>query len=268
MYIIIDIGGTKTRIAGTNDLENIGDPIILDTLQDYGKGLQSIKDGITKISNGAAIQSIMMDITGVISDDGKTPITAPHLSDWRNRPLAHELESVFNAKASLVNDTAMVGLGEAVYGAGKGAKNVAYITVSTGVGGVRIVDGNLSLDDRYEPGGQYLMINDPARTMEDLISGRSIQEKYGVHPKEIEKDSPVWEELAQHCAYGVHNTILHWSPDRVVLGGSMFNEIGIKVERVHAHVKKIMKKFPEVPEIVHSSLGDLGGLWGGLAILK
>jgi len=78
----------------------------------------------------------------------------------------------------------------------------------------------------------------------------------------------VWEELAQLFAYGLHNTILHWSPDRVVLGGSMFNEVGISVERVRAHVAEIMRKFPEVPEIVHSQLGDIGGLWGGVARLK
>lgn len=29
-----------------------------------------------------------------------------------------------------------------------------------------------------------------------------------------------------------------------------------------------MRKFPTVPEIVHSSLGDVGGLWGGMVVLK
>jgi len=48
----------------------------------------------------------------------------------------------------------------------------------------------------------------------------------------------------------------------------MFNEIGIKVDRVAAHVAEILKKFPVAPNIVHSSLGDVGGLWGGLALLR
>ena len=48
----------------------------------------------------------------------------------------------------------------------------------------------------------------------------------------------------------------------------MFNEIGIPVERVSAHLGAIMKKLPELPQIVHASLGDLGGIHGGLARLR
>jgi hypothetical protein len=48
----------------------------------------------------------------------------------------------------------------------------------------------------------------------------------------------------------------------------MFNEVGISVQKVAENVEKVMRKFPEVPEIVHSSLGDLGGLWGALVLLR
>ena len=67
---------------------------------------------------------------------------------------------------------------------------------------------------------------------------------------------------------GVHNTILHWAPDVVVLGGSMFNDTGISVDRVRAHLADITKKIPTLPELKHGALGDIGGLWGGLALLK
>jgi hypothetical protein len=48
----------------------------------------------------------------------------------------------------------------------------------------------------------------------------------------------------------------------------MMNEIGISVPLVSENVKKMLKKFPVAPEIVHSSLGDLGGLWGALVLLR
>ena len=48
----------------------------------------------------------------------------------------------------------------------------------------------------------------------------------------------------------------------------MFNEVGISVPSVERHVKEIMVKFPVVPEIVHSALGDVGGLHGGLELLR
>jgi predicted NBD/HSP70 family sugar kinase len=101
-----------------------------------------------------------------------------------------------------------------------------------------------------------------------LISGSAVEKRYGVHPLELGADTPVWEELARIAAIGIHNTILHWSPDTVVFGGSMFNEIGIPIESVKVHLAAIMKKIPQIPNIVHSSLHDEGGLYGGLARLR
>ena len=269
MYIVADIGGTKTRIAKSVDLENIEEPIVVSTPKQYDEGISTFIKMVKELAGEEKIDAIALDIAGLISPDETTPLVASHLPDWKGRPLGRELEAALSTRVRMLNDTAQVGLGEAVYGAGKGAHIVAYVTVSTGVNGVRIVDGVIDpATFGFEIGGQYLMIAGAPKTFEDLVSGRAIQEKYEMSPKLIEKDSPVWEELARLCAFGLHNTILHWSPDRVVLGGSMFNEIGIPVDRVRFHVAEIMRKFPSVAEIVHSQLGDLGGLWGGIARLK
>jgi predicted NBD/HSP70 family sugar kinase len=269
MYILADIGGTKTRIAGSSDLSKFSTPIILDTPQKYDDALAAIIAEIKKITGGGRIESLAAGVKGVLSEDKRTLVTAPQniLRDWKDRELAKDLEAALKTSVVLENDTALVGLGEAVFGAGKGHAIAAYITVSTGVNGVRIVEGEID-HGRSEIGGQYLQVGDSLKSLEDLVSGASISEKYGVHPKEIDKDSPVWEELARITAFGVHNAILHWSPGVVVLGGSMFNEIGIPVERVAFHVKAIMRKFPSTPTIVHSALTDIGGLWGGMARLS
>ena len=268
MYIVADIGGTKTRIAGSADRSVLGTPLIIDTPKLYDEALAAIVAAAQKIAGGK-VDSIAAGVKGVLSADKRTLTTAPQniLIDWKGRPLAADLEAALKTSVLLENDTALVGLGEAVSGAGKGSTIVAYITVSTGVNGVRIVEGRIDRGN-VEIGGQYLQVGDRDRSLEDLVSGAAISEKYGVHPREIDTDSPVWEELAEITAFGVHNTILHWSPDKVVLGGSMFNDIGISVPRVQFHVQNIMRKFPKTPEIVHSALGDIGGLWGGLARLK
>jgi predicted NBD/HSP70 family sugar kinase len=204
-----------------------------------------------------------------MSEDKRTLTTAPQniLRNWKGKPLASDLETALRTSVILENDTALVGLGEANFGAGKDSSVVVYITVSTGVNGVRIVDGKID-GGRAEIGGQYLRVTGRAQSLEDQISGNAIAEKYGVLPQEIDKDSPVWEELAEIAAFGVHNAMLHWSPSRVVLGGSMFAEPGIQVPRVEYYVQRIMRKFPTTPPIVHSQLGDVGGLWGAMTRLK
>jgi len=269
MRILADIGGTKTRIAASADGASFGTPVIIDTPPVYVDGLATFTDAARILSKNGAIEAVGIGIKGVLSEDGRSVSTAPQnvLRDWKGKPLADDIARALGGTVTLENDTALVGLGEAVFGAGKGADIVVYITVSTGVNGVRIVNGVVERG-HAEIGGQYLQVGDTSTSLEDLISGSAISEKYGVHPKEIDKDSPVWEELARITAFGVHNAILHWSPHRVVLGGSMFNDIGIPVPRVHYHVQRIMRKFPTTPEIVHSALGDIGGLWGALALLR
>lgn len=270
MDIVADIGGTKTRVAGTRDREAFFEPIVMDTPGAYDEALAAIQEAIRTVAGGQKVEKIAAAISGALSKDRRSLTGAHHhLPDWLGKDLAGDLGVPFEAETTLTNDTEQVGLGEAVYGAGKGANIVVYITVSTGVNGARIVNGEVEPTAfGYEIGGQYLMVDGIPQTFEDLVSGGAIEKKYGKHPKELGADSPVWEELAKTTAYGVHNTILHWSPERVVLGGSMFNEVGIKVDRVEAHVREYMKKFPDIPEIVHSDLKDFGGLYGGLVVLR
>lgn len=267
MFIVADIGGTKTRIAASENLKTFSEPIILETLADYGAGIARITDAVKQILGSTKAEAFAAGVPGPLAVDKRTLLSARHLPLWQGQTLAADLEKSLDTKVVLENDTAQVALGEALFGAGVGARVSCYVTVSTGVNGARIIDGKID-DGRFEIGGQYLSTADVPQSLEDIISGAAISEKYGVHPKEIDKDSLVWEELARITAFGVHNTIMHWSPDRVILGGSMFNEIGIPVPRVSYWLQQIMRKFPTIPEVVHSKLGDVGGLWGGMARLS
>lgn len=255
-YILADIGATKIRMAAAETADAFSEPIIFETPQEYDRALELIAKTAESLGGG--------DMRGFIAG---VP-GARNLPEWKGKPFKDDIAKLVQVPVTVENDTALVGLGEAVYGAGKGASLVAYITVSTGVNGVRVVHGAVDVSRQgFEIGGQYLATAGTT-TLEDLVSGRSIHKRFGMHPRELGKEHPVWEELAQILAYGVHNTILHWSPDRVVLGGSMMNDIGISVDRVQEHVRAIMQKFPATPEIVHSQLADKGGLWGAVVLLK
>lgn len=269
MYIVADIGSTNTRIAKTRGLDEVDDPIIYDSPAEYAVGMQKIIDTCRQLANGETIEIIAVGVPGSLSTDRRRIFNAANLSGWDGYPFAEDLEKALGTTVSLENDTMQVGQGEAVFGAGKGNRIVVYMTVSTGVNAVRVVDGKIEPSVYgYETGYQYLSLNESEPHLMDMIGGLGVQKRFGMHPKELGKDHPLWEQLARVTAFGLHNTILHWSPDIVVLGGSMFNEIGISVERVDAHLKHIMKAFPSTPRLVHSSLGAIGGLYGGLARLR
>ncbi|HMO78044.1 MAG TPA: ROK family protein, partial [Candidatus Paceibacterota bacterium] len=162
------------------------------------------------------------------------------------------------------------------YGAGIGHQIVAYHTISTGVGGARFVDGRMDIARvGFEPGHQILdfdksfLKNDEMPTLENLVSGLALERARGVKPYEISQDDGVWSELAMRLAAGLRNTILYWSPDIIVLGGSMIvGNPRIKLEDIRHYTEGIVKGFVPCPQIVDAKLGDDGGLYGAMAILK
>lgn len=269
MYVVADIGGTKSRIAASADLCSFSTPTILPTAADYDLALEQIISVIEQSVGDTTLKGLCVGVPGLLSRDKRHLRSVPNLPAWNNRPFASDLEKRLDTSVLLENDADQVGLGEALYGAGKGASIVAYLTVSTGVGGTRIVEGKIDRSfDGYEPGGQYVSMHDPLLSLEDLISGKAIHKQSGIQPEHHGKTHSLWPQLARTLAFGVHNAILFWSPERVVIGGAVMSDTGIQIDLVRSEVARIMKKFPDVPEIVHSSLGDYGGLWGALACLQ
>lgn len=253
--ILFDIGASKTRMAYSLDGEIFEKPKVFETPKNYEEILKFFVDAARELAGGREIKTIAGGMSRSISG----------LVDERFK---NDLVEAFGVAVSIENDAAIVGLGEAVWGAGRGLDIVAYITVSTGVGGAKIVNGKI--DEHavgFEPGKQIIDVN-TKKTLEDMVSGRALQEKTGKHPKEI-TDPAVWDEHARILAIGLNNIIVEWSPDCVVLGGSMITgNPAISVEKTENYLKEILKIFPKLPIIKKAELGDFGGLYGALAYLK
>jgi predicted NBD/HSP70 family sugar kinase len=277
MYILFDIGGTNMRVALSRDGETFEEPRIISTPKDFDAGMLAIKGLVQELTGGAAITASGGGIAGTLSRDRATFLNGPHLAGWNGKPIKQALENAIGAPVYLENDTAIVGLGEAVAGAGKDHHIVAYVTVSTGVGGVRIVNKSIDVSTMgFEPGHQIIdaggalhqtSVGGNGIDLEGYISGTAISERYHKKPYEI-LEPEFWDEMARLLAYGLNNTIVHWSPDVVVIGGSMMNKIGIPIDRVRAHLKGILHIYPELPLIEHSLLENLGGIYGALAYIK
>jgi len=273
MFLVFDIGGTNMRLAVSRDGKNIAEPKILKTPKDFDEGMLLFKKTALDLSGGEKIKAAAGGIAGPLDGKKERLTNSPNLPGWINKPLKENVEQFIDAPAHIENDAAVAGLGESLVGAGKGYAIVAYITVSTGVGGARIVDGKIDRNAMgFEPGHQIIEINGPLCPtcgihghLEGYISGSALINKYGKKPQDI-MDSKVWDEIAYYLALGVHNSLLHWSPDVIVLGGSMMKNISL--EKVKENLDKILTIFPKAPLIKHAELGDKGGLYGALTIAK
>lgn len=274
-YVLFDIGGTKTRVAVSEDLKTFSDPVKFDTPKKFTEGVDMIVATAKQLS-GSTIRGMAGGIRGQLNDDKSVMIHDTVLQDWVDAPLVATLKKKLKTEVYLENDAAIAGVGEAVYGAGQGIDIVVYHTVSTGVGGAKIENG--IIDDfrsGFEPGHQILDIDhtilgeDIQPTLENLVSGAAIEERMGVKPYEIDQGDVIWDQLAFYLAHGLRNSILYWSPDVIVLGGSMI--IGnprILLDDIIKHTNAVVGEVAEVPLIRDAALGDSAGLYGAMAILN
>lgn len=259
MYLLFEVGGTKTRIGFSNDRATLSDSKILSTPKIPAGFLNLLKKEV----GSQKINAIAGGVPGVLNPERSDLISAPHLPEWIGKNLKQSLEKEFHTRVLLENDAALGGLGEATFGAGKDYKIVAYFTIGTGVGGARIVKGKIDVRTLgFEPGHQ--LINPAGLEFEQYISGTALEKEYGKPSDQIE-DQNVWDEAARRVALGLTNSILHWSPEIIVLGGGLMEKIS--VEAIKENIKQNIKVFPILPEITRAKLGELAGLYGALALL-
>ena len=272
----IDIGGTKTRVAASDDLRTFHEPIKFETPLTFAEGMRKIIETIDVVRAGKSVTAIAGGIRGPLNHEKTGIISERKLTDWVGRPIVATLATHFGAPTFLENDTAIVGLGEAVFGAGKGHEIVAYHTVSTGVGGARFVHGRLDVTSvGFEPGHQLLDIDRSVlghaipHTLENLVSGTALEKRRGKKPYERAQEDPVWDELALWLAHGLKNTVVYWSPNIIVLGGSMVvGDPRIFLDDIRRHTEEVLAGLLPCPPIVDAAFRDDGGLYGAMALIE
>ncbi len=258
-YLLGDIGRTKLRLAWAETLDKFNEPIILNTPPSFDAVINLIVEEATKLSGGKKFEQAIIGVTRKVAS---------------GEDLVAALSAKLGVPVKAENDAALGALGEAMAGAGAGHKIVVYYTISTGVGGARIVEGKI---DRsafgFEPGHQVI---DAGRSLcpecsgpflEDYISGTAVEKRMGKKPFEI-NDDEFWQQMARFLAQGLVNSCVHWSPDIIVLGGSMMKKPGIAVEEVVTALHSLLPSFYPPPKVVAAMLGDVVGLHGALALLR
>jgi fructokinase len=274
--IVFDVGGTKTRVGFSKDGKNLSGVKSFATNKDPEKGLAEIVKIMRAEAGDSKVAGIAGGVRGVLREDRLGIDHDGILTMWANVAIVDFLQAEFEVPVFLENDTALAGLGEAVYGAGKGVDLVVYHTISTGVGGVKIESGRIDTSSvGFEPGHQVLDIDrtilgeDVQPTLENLVSGRAVEERMGAKPYDIDQDDVIWNELAGYLAQGLRNTVLYWSPEMIVLGGSMMvGDPKIPLDAVRRATVAVLDGVMPCPFITTAALGDEAGLHGALAFLQ
>lgn len=150
LYGAIDLGGTKLRsIVGDGAGRILGDDIRASRAQDgLAVVLEGMEESLDASLGKAGVERGRLAGVGIASpgpvDSARGIVPdAPQLPGWRDVPLARLLGEGLGLPTRLENDATAAALGEHRFGAGRGSRYMLYLTVSTGIGGGIIIDGEL-----------------------------------------------------------------------------------------------------------------------------
>ncbi|MDD5567401.1 MAG: ROK family protein [Patescibacteria group bacterium] len=273
-YLLFDIGGTNMRLAVARQTKSLSALTIVRRPRNFATGIRLIKKLAGNLAAGRKIDLVVGGMAGVLDKEHTRLLRSPHLQSWVNKPLQRELSRALEAPVCLENDADLIGLGEAVSGAGRGHSIVASIAIGTGIGGTRIVDGRIDHNVfGFEPGHHFLNIgirkhqhiSPHPGDWESLVSGSAMKTRFG-RPAEKINQKAIWREMAQYVAYGLVNVSVFWSPNIIVLGGSLMKRLPLS--EIRRYYKKYFKMFPTLPRIVRSKLDDRAGLYGALKLIN
>ena len=143
----VDIGATNIRVGLATENGNIINKITERTKRTEDgwvitKQIINLIDRVTKGIKSEEVVGIGIGSIGPL-DLEKGEIIKPSNLPVDKVPLVRPLSERFNKKVRLLNDCTTAVVGEKVYGAGRGLKNLVYITISTGIGGGVYVDDHL-----------------------------------------------------------------------------------------------------------------------------
>lgn len=148
----VDVGGTKVA-AG---LVNATGEITCQTrtpmaANDAEAGLAAVITAIDAVrgatNSPCAAESLISGIgicaPGPLDPRSGIVINPPNLPGWRDFPLAAEISKKYNVLVRVDNDGNAAALAEALWGAGRGFRNVFCATIGTGIGTGIVFDGRI-----------------------------------------------------------------------------------------------------------------------------
>lgn len=279
--LAVDLGGTNMRAA----LVAADGGVLLRSSQPTPRQ-DTCPDALLGLVGGVLedhpVASAVIGVPGRIDHTAGALEYAPNLPPHWPEALREDLLAThLGVEVSLANDADLATVGEAFFGAGRGAADVAYVTVSTGVGAGVVLAGRLVRGRRSvaELGHtildlQALAEGGPA-TVEDLGSGTALGRlgaarglpRSGAQLSALVRDgdvtaTEVWEQVTRVVGVAVANLAHLFAPEVVVLGGGMGRDPGL-LPSVRARLADHGPRALQPPiEVRTAELGDDAGLVG------
>ena len=211
-------------------------------------------------------------------------ITSTPKPRWANVDLAGAIRSALGVPVGFDTDVNIAGLGEWRWGAAQGLSNFIYLTVGTGIGGGVLIDGKPVHGLIHPELGHIPMPHDRAADpyegfcpyhgdcLEGMAAGPAIGERWGRPAVDLPSDHPAWQLEAHYLALALHVFICTLSPERIILGGGVMEQMQL-FPLVRHKVIAYLNGYIQSPSILSNidgyivppGLGNRAGVLGAFA---
>lgn len=287
--VAIDIGGTKVSAA---IVENNGSIIAKEKVAVERNGADvlaaQIRDLVSSLFARGGLRREDVSAAGVIvpgiyfAETGD--VWVPNLWGHAKVPFRKELQDAVGVRVCMDSDRAGYVLGEQWLGAARGAKDVVFLSVGTGIGAGIISGGRLlrgagdiagavgwfALTPEYrdvyaqvgcweaEAAGPGLARRGQADTAEQVIAAARAGNSAATQ---------AIDEAARYLGMGIANLVSLFNPEMIVLGGGLMQSHDLFIEEIRNGVLRWAQ--PEAARqvrIVPGELGENAGLLGAARI--
>ena len=249
---------------------------------------------------GVAVEGIGIGTPGIVDETNRIVLGgAENIKGWENLNLADRIEAETGLPVQMGNDANLMGLGETMYGAGQGARNVVFLTIGTGIGGAVVIDGKLFngfANRGTELGHVPLIANgEPCACgtvgcLEHYASTSALVRRFSKRASESgisfpneeingelivrlykEGDKLATESLEEHCdflGHGIAGFINIFSPQRIVIGGGLSEAGDFYIQKVSEKAHRYaMADCAVNTRIMAASLGNKAGSIGAASLV-
>ncbi|MBR8707995.1 ROK family protein [Bacteroides pyogenes] len=302
----IDLGGTSIKYAL---IDNKGTVLFQNKLASkaevsaeavIGQLVKAVKEAKEfAAGQGYTVEGVGIGTPGIVDASNRIVLGgSDNIEGWVNVPLADRIEAETELPAVLENDANAMGLGETMYGAGRGATHIVFLTVGTGIGGAVVIGGKLfnGFANRGTELGHIPLIHNgepctcgSVGCLEQYASASALIRRFKKRiaaanitcpAEEIngelivrlyrQGDPTAIESLEEHFDFlgrGIAGLINIFSPQKVVIGGGLSEAGDFYIRKVSEKAHRYAMPDCDInTEITAASLGNRAGSIGAASL--
>ena len=293
----VDISPTRTTVAASELAGRVIEKEEFETDPDFDKTITRAIDCVLEFKkrHGEGLEGVGVILPGLVDSEQGTALYIPYFN-WRDLKVESRVSAATGLRVMIDNDANAAALAELWFGRPEvsNARDFIMVFVSEGVGTGIIIDGQIYRGTGGAAGEfGHMIIGQKAPVAcscgsfdcwEAFASGRAALARYSrltsAAPDQLtfaqlidralegeEAARTALVETAKYVSIGISNLIVGFSPELVVVGGSIARAWPLVAEVFGEIVERSVRRGLPTARIIASTLGEQNTLMGALSLV-